>query len=110
MIKFPYYKQHDSMQCGVTCLQMVCKYFGKEFSVETLSRYCFATTEGVSILGVSEAANSLGLHSICGRVSMEQMREAPLPCILHWNQNHFVGFINRSGVKSSTLPTRARDW
>ena len=63
---------------------------GKEFSIETLSRYCFATTEGVSHLGISEAANKLGLHSICGRVSMEQMQEAPLPCILHWNQNHFL--------------------
>ena len=62
----------------------------KEFSIETLSRYCFATTEGVSLYGISEAAGKLGLRSICGRVSMEQMQEAPLPCILHWNQNHFV--------------------
>ena len=90
MIKFSCYRQHDTMQCGITCLQMICKHYGKEFSIETLSRYCFATTEGVSLLGISEAANKLGLHSICGRVSMEQMQEAPLPCILHWNQNHFV--------------------
>ena len=40
--------------------------------------------------GFLEAANKLGLHSVCGRVSMEQMQQAPLPCILHWNQNHFV--------------------
>ena len=85
-----YYRQYDSMQCGIACLAMICKHFGKELSIETLSRYCFATTEGVSLLGISEAANKLGLHSICGRVSMEQMQEAPLPCILHWNQNHFV--------------------
>ena len=78
------------MQCGIACLAMICKHYGKEFSIETLSRYCFATTEGVSLYGISEAAGKLGLHSICGRVSMEQMQEAPLPCILHWNQNHFV--------------------
>ena len=78
------------MQCGVTCLQMICKHYGKKLSIETLSRYCFATTNGVSLLGISEAANKLGLHCICGRVSMEQMQEAPLPCILHWNQNHVV--------------------
>ena len=83
-------KQHDSMQCGIACLAMICKHYGKEFSIETLSRYCFATTEGVSLYGISEAAGKLGLRSICGRVSMEQMQEAPLPCILHWNQNHFV--------------------
>ena len=78
------------MQCGITCLQMICKHYGKELSIETLSRYCFATTEGVSPYGISEAAGKLGLRSICSRVSMEQMQEAPLPCILHWNQNHFV--------------------
>lgn len=50
----------------------------------------FATTEGVSMLGISEAANKLGLHTICGRVTMEQLPQAPLPCILHWSQNHFV--------------------
>ncbi|MDE6799006.1 MAG: peptidase domain-containing ABC transporter [Phocaeicola sp.] len=87
---FPFHKQHDSMQCGITCLQMICKYYGKEYSLESLSRYCFATTEGVSLLGISEAANKLGLHTICGRVTMEQLPQAPLPCILHWSQNHFV--------------------
>lgn len=90
MSKFPFYKQHDAMQCGIACLAMICKHYGKEFSIEALSRYCFATTEGVSLLGISEAAGKLGLHSVCGRVSMEQIEQAPLPCILHWNQNHFV--------------------
>lgn len=90
MSKFPFYHQHDSMQCGITCLQMVCKYYEKEYSPDTLSRYCFATTEGVSLLGISEAATRLGLHTTCGRVTIEQLYEAPLPCILHWNQNHFV--------------------
>lgn len=78
------------MQCGVTCLQMVCKYHGKEYSPEALSRYCFATTEGVSLLAISEAATRLGMHTLCGKVTIEQLQEAPLPCILHWNQNHFV--------------------
>ena len=87
---FPFYQQHDAMQCGIACLAMICKHYGKEFSIEALSRYCFATTEGVSLLGISEAAGKLGLHSVCGRVSMEQIQQAPLPCILHWNQNHFV--------------------
>ncbi|WP_297181524.1 peptidase domain-containing ABC transporter [uncultured Phocaeicola sp.] len=90
MSTFPFHKQHDSMQCGITCLQMICKYYGKEYSLESLSRYCFATTEGVSLLGISEAANKLALHTICGRVTMEQLPQAPLPCILHWRQNHFV--------------------
>ena len=49
MRKFPLYKQYDAMQCGVACLQMISKYWGKEYSLDALSRYCFATTEGVSM-------------------------------------------------------------
>lgn len=87
---FSFYRQYDSMQCGITCMQMVCKYHGKEYSPEALSRYCFATTEGVSLLAISEAATRLGMHTFCGKVTIGQLQEAPLPCILHWNQNHFV--------------------
>lgn len=90
MKKFEAYIQHDAMQCGVTCLRMVCKHYGWEYSSEFLSRLCFATTEGVSLLGISEAAERLGLHTVCGRVGLEQLAKVPLPCILHWNQNHFV--------------------
>ena len=82
--------QNDSMQCGIACLQMVCKYFGREYSLDSLSKYCFATTEGVSLLGINEAANTLGLHTTCARATTKMLSEAPLPCILHWNQNHFV--------------------
>lgn len=78
------------MQCGVACLQMVCKYYGKEYSLDTLSRYCFATTEGVTLLGISQAATNLGLHVVCGRINLEMLSNISLPCILHWNQNHFV--------------------
>lgn len=78
------------MQCGIACLQMVCRYYGLKLPLSELSRRCSATVEGVSLLGISEAAQGLGLHTICGRVTAEMLREAPLPCILHWNQNHFV--------------------
>ena len=90
MAKFPFIKQQDSMQCGITCLQMLCKYYGKNFSLSHLSELCFATTEGVSLLGISDAASKLGLHTLCGRMSLVQIKECSLPCILHWNQNHFV--------------------
>ena len=78
------------MQCGIACLQMVCKYFGREYSMDSLSKLCFATTEGVSLLGINEAANTLGLHAACARATTSILSEVPLPCILHWNQNHFV--------------------
>ena len=82
--------QHDSMQCGVACLQMVSKYSGREYSLHFLSDICFATSEGVSMLGISEAANEIGLHSVCTRATVEELSKVSLPCILHWNQNHFV--------------------
>jgi ATP-binding cassette subfamily B protein len=78
------------MMCGITCLRMICKHYGKEYSTNTLSHYCFATSEGVSLWGISEAATKLGLHTLCGKVTMEQLSKAELPCILHWDQNHFV--------------------
>ena len=82
--------QYDSMQCGIACLQIACRYFGREYTLDSLSNICFATIEGVSILGISEAANTLGLHTTCARATTTMLSEAPLPCILHWNQNHFV--------------------
>ena len=78
------------MQCGVACLKMVCMHYGREVSMERLSQICHVTSEGVSLLGISEAANDMGLRSVCVRTTLENVLQAPLPCILHWNQNHFV--------------------
>lgn len=87
---FTFIHQHDSMQCGVACLQMICKSFGREYTMDSLSKLCFATTEGVSMLGINEGANILGLHTISTKTTISMLGEASLPCILHWNQNHFV--------------------
>ena len=90
MRKFPLYRQHDSMQCGVTCLRMICAYWGKEYPAEYLDRLCGASREGVSLLGISETAAELGLKSVCAKLTTGQLAEVELPAILHWNQNHFV--------------------
>ena len=87
---FPFYFQHDSMQCGATCLRMICKYYGKEIPIILLSKFCSATTEGVSLLGINTVASNLKLQAYSGRLDIESLCQAPLPCILHWNQNHFV--------------------
>ena len=85
-----YVRQKDSMQCGVASLAMVCRCFGAPYSLEFLSNFCHATTEGVSMLGITEAARRLGLETVSCRVSVEELSRCPLPAILHWNQNHFV--------------------
>ena len=83
-------RQHDCMQCGIACLQMICNYYGKEYSLDSLSKICFATTEGVSMLGISETATSLGFHVVNVKCTVKTLTEVSLPSILHWNQNHFV--------------------
>lgn len=86
----PYYPQHDAMDCGPTCLRMVAAFYGKRYSLEGLREKSFITREGVSMLGISEAAEKIGFRSICVQMGYEKLQEAPLPCIIHWNQQHFV--------------------
>ena len=90
MKKFHYIKQHDSMNCGIACLQMICAHYGKKYNQDFLSNICYATTEGVSLLGIKDAAVKLGFYTISGRLTIDELSSATLPCILHWNQNHFV--------------------
>ena len=90
MSSFRAYKQKDSMQCGIACIQMVCCYFGRKYSTEFISQYCHSTTEGVSLLSISETVKEIGIKTISGRVETNQLVRVILPCILHWNQNHFV--------------------
>ena len=87
---FPFYRQSDSMMCGIACLQMMCAYYGKKYNKDFISKICFATTEGVSLLGIKNAAVKLGFNTISGRITIGKLPSAMLPCILHWNQNHFV--------------------
>lgn len=97
MKKFPCYIQHNVMDCGPTCLRMVAAHYGKRYSLEGLREKSFLTREGVSMLGISEAAERIGLRSICVQVDYERLREAPLPCIVHWNQQHFVVVYRMDG-------------
>ena len=88
---FPHYHQQESADCGPACLRMIAKYYGRQYSLEMLRSHSFISREGVSMLGISDAAEYLGMHTLGVKVSFEQLaNEAILPCILHWNQNHFV--------------------
>lgn len=90
-MKFPFYKQLDAMDCGPTCLRMIAKYYGKTFSVQQLRDQSFIQRTGVNLLGISEAATSIGLRATGIRTSMDNLKkQSKLPCILHWNQVHFV--------------------
>lgn len=82
--------QHDQMDCGPACLAMVASYYGKEFGLQHLRDKAFITREGVSLLGISEAAEKIGFKHISAKLKAEDLNNDLLPCILHWNQNHFV--------------------
>ncbi len=96
MIKlFPYFIQLDTMDCGPTCLQMIAKYYRRHYSLETLRQHSFITREGVSMLGISDAAEYIGFRTSGVMISFEQLvKDALLPCIVHWKQNHFVVVYN----------------
>lgn len=89
-MSFPFYKQFDLMDCGPTCLRMVAKHYGRSFKVQTLRQYCEINREGVSLLGIHNAAEKIGFDSDAVKISLEELGEAELPAILHWRQNHFV--------------------
>ncbi|MFD2033388.1 peptidase domain-containing ABC transporter [Belliella marina] len=91
MGKFKFFKQLDYMDCGPTCLKMVASFYGSEYTLDYLRSISYITKNGVSFLGLSEAAEKLGFRTLVGKISYEQLiKEVPLPCILHWNQEHFV--------------------
>lgn len=90
-MKFPNFKQLDSMDCGPTCLQMISSFYGKSYSLQGLRSKCHISREGVSLLGISDAAELIGFRTAGVKITWEQLRdEANLPCIVHWNQRHFV--------------------
>lgn len=90
-MKFPLYKQFDAMDCGPTCLRMIAKFYGKDYALDFLRSKCQISRAGVSLLGISEAAESLGLKTLAFKTSFNTLqKENPCPFIVHWGQNHFV--------------------
>jgi ATP-binding cassette subfamily B protein len=89
--EFPFYKQLDQMDCGPTCLCMIASHYGRYISIDSLREKSFITREGVTLAGISEAAESIGFHSLALSVTMETLKnEIPLPCIAYWRQRHFI--------------------
>lgn len=88
---FPNVRQLGAMDCGPTCIKMIAKYYGRDFSVSFLREKCFITKLGVNLLGISEAAETIGLRSTGVKINFDGLLESkPFPCIIHWKNNHFV--------------------
>src|SRR3954453_10995950 len=88
---FKHYRQHDIMDCGPTCLRMVAKHYKRDIPLQYLRDKTQIGKEGVNLLGISEAAEAIGLRTQAVKINFNTLiNDAKLPCILHWDQNHFV--------------------
>lgn len=89
-MSFPFYNQVDFKDCGPTCIKIISKFYGKTISVQQLRNLSETTRDGSHLLGISNAAETLGFRTIGVKLTLITVNEATLPCILHWNKDHFV--------------------
>jgi len=87
---FPTYKQTESKDCGPTCLKIIAKHYGKTLAIARIRDISETTREGSSLLNLSDASEAIGFRSLGVKLTLEELQEAPLPCILHWNKDHYV--------------------
>lgn len=98
--KFPLIRQMDSMDCGPACLGMIAAHHGRTVAMPYLREICALSKQGVHALALSRAAEVIGLRAMVVRLSFDQLcSDIPFPCIVHWNQNHFVVIIHASKTK-----------
>jgi len=89
--KFPFYKQPDAKDCGPTCLRIISKYYGKNLALQHIRNISETTRLGSSLLSLSNAAGTLGFKTLGVQINFNELvKDVPLPCIVHWNKNHFV--------------------
>ena len=103
MSKFPHFKQYDAKDCGPTCIKIIANYYDKSISLQHIRKLSETNRKGSSLLGLSEAVEKLGFRSIGVKVNLEKLLEVPLPCILHWNKNHYV-VLYKTKSQSSVFP------
>lgn len=105
---FKFCRQRDSMSCGIACLQMICRHYGHNIDQYSLSNLCVPTSEGVSLFSLIKTATQLGFNATSIRISINHFNSESLPCILHWNQNHFVVLYKVKEQKSfmSQIPVK----
>lgn len=88
--RFPNYRQVGQKDCGPTCLKIISKFYGKNISIQKLRDLCETNRSGSNLENISDASEKIGLRSLGVKISTEQLKEIPLPCVLHWNKNHYV--------------------
>ena len=94
MRKFPFYRQMEGKDCGPTCLKMIAEFYGKQFSVSHLVTLSETQRFGTNLANLSDAADQIGFKSLCAQILLNELKQAPIPCIIHWNSDHYVVLFN----------------
>ncbi len=104
-MKYTFYKQLDLMDCGATCLRMVARQYGRDYSIKKLRRICETGKQGVSLYAISYAAEQIGFNTLGVKARIEDLEEVPVPAILHWQDSHFIVLHRvkkpRSGIQQA---------
>ena len=95
--RFPWIRQHDTMQCGAACLSMVAKYFGLNYPLRFIDELCDTSSQGISLHALQMVAKELGFETMTVKIDVLQLKDVDLPAIIHWRQNHFVVLYKISG-------------
>ncbi|MEN9611829.1 MAG: hypothetical protein RLZZ628_2643 [Bacteroidota bacterium] len=114
MASFPFYRQLDAMDCGPTCLRMVAHYYGKIYAQDFLRDKTSINRNGVSVAGLAEAAELIGLQTLSLAASFEMLaQDIPLPCIVYWKQRHFIVVTKmkpKQSIGAKILKQPITDW
>jgi HlyB family type I secretion system ABC transporter len=88
--RYPFIKQQSMSDCGVACLAMIGRYWGKQFSIHQLRPLANVDRDGASLLGLVTAAEAIGFSTRPVKGSLESLAKQPLPAIAHWEGNHYI--------------------
>ncbi|WP_426212367.1 peptidase domain-containing ABC transporter [Massilia sp. TWP1-3-3] len=99
--RLPVLLQTEAAECGLACLCMVASYWGHKIDISSMRRRFSVSLKGVTLKGLMAMAQGLLLQTRPVKLDMHQLPELKLPCILHWNLNHFV--VLRSVTSSHAL-------
>ena len=98
-------RQLDAMDCGPACLAYISKIYDKKYSLQYLREICYISKRGVTLLGILEAGKAIGFEVFSTKVDLDTIinKVKLYPCIIHWEQNHFVVLNKIVKTKKSKL-------